>query len=228
MSVKGVIFDFNGTLFPDSDKHLKSFHMLFREYGVPDRTDEYIIRNIFGRPNGQIMKNEVKADADESDIERFSVMKENAYRSACLEDREDLRLAKGAPEFLGFLKASGIPYAMATGSEIGNVRFYFEYLNIGRWFTYDNIVYDDGKTKGKPEPDIYIKAAEKIGLRPSECIVFEDATSGIKAANAAGAGAVYAILDDRFPSPLDGSVNVDGTVKDFTGYLEILKKHGVC
>ena len=62
-----------------------------------------------------------------------------------------------------------------------------------RWFDPRRIVYDDGTFPGKPAPDIYLRAAERIGLSPSRCIVAEDARSGIEAARRAGAGIIVAV-----------------------------------
>lgn len=62
-----------------------------------------------------------------------------------------------------------------------------------RWFDPEKIVYDDGTLPGKPNPDIYLKAARTIGLAPSRCVVVEDAVSGIEAARRAGAGYIVAM-----------------------------------
>ena len=70
---------------------------------------------------------------------------------------------------------------------------YIEEFKLAKWFDIEKIVYSDGTLRGKPAPDIYIRAAEKIGLKPEECIVVEDAVSGIESARAAGIGKIVAI-----------------------------------
>jgi HAD superfamily hydrolase (TIGR01509 family) len=67
------------------------------------------------------------------------------------------------------------------------VSFYIKNLGLDRWFSEDNMVWDNGAFPGKPAPDIYRLAAAKLGLSPSECLVYEDGTSGILAANRAEA-----------------------------------------
>ena len=103
------------------------------------------------------------------------------------------RLAPGAAELLDWLCEHGIPHTIATASEIRNVRFFREHFGLDRWFDPRRIVYDDGTFSGKPAPDIYLRAAERIGLSPSRCIVAEDARSGIEAARRAGAGMIVAV-----------------------------------
>ena len=78
--------------------------------------------------------------------------------------------------------------ALPSGS-----RFFREHFGLDRWFDPRRIVYDDGTFSGKPAPDIYLRAAERIGLSPSRCIVAEDARSGIEAARRAGAGMIVAV-----------------------------------
>lgn len=74
-----------------------------------------------------------------------------------------------------------------------NVEFFIETFNLKKWFDVDKIVYDDGTMPGKPAPDIYLRAAKKLNLAPKDCVVIEDAVSGIESARAAGIGKIIAI-----------------------------------
>ncbi|MGL5244126.1 MAG: HAD family hydrolase, partial [Sarcina sp.] len=82
----------------------------------------------------------------------------------------------------------------------------------------DKIVYDDGTIKSKPDPEIYLKAIEKIGLKPEQCIVFEDALSGIEAAHRAGVGKVFAIASQQKKEELEKLSNVDYAINDFNDF----------
>ena len=84
-------------------------------------------------------------------------------------------------------------------SEKINVYFYIEAFNLEKWFDLDKIVYSNGKIPGKPAPDIYLIAAKNIKVEPKECVVFEDAISGIKAAEAAGIGKIIAVASKESP-----------------------------
>ena len=224
---KGIIFDFNGTLFFDTRAHLGAFKKRFADVGklVPD--DMFLIKNIFGMPNDEIYRKYFDPNATDEDVARFAYDKEHKYFEICRGTPELSDLAPGAREMLSYLKTNGIPFALATGSDKINVDFYIDFLGIDEYFTYDRITYADGKTRGKPYPDIYVNAAKKIGLDASECIVFEDAGNGFKAANAAGALCVIAVREEGLPSPIDSSVQIDLEIKNYFGYMDILAKYGL-
>jgi beta-phosphoglucomutase-like phosphatase (HAD superfamily) len=80
-----------------------------------------------------------------------------------------------------------------TASGKGNVDFFIEYLDLGRWFNLDQIVYDNGTRRGKPAPDCYRDAAQILGADPAACVVVEDSRSGMAAARAAGIGHIVAL-----------------------------------
>lgn len=227
MTLKGILFDFNGTLFFDSDLHLEAFRRVFVQYGQPIPTDEFMIQRFFGRTNENIFRSNIDPNATPSDIIKFNDRKEDAYRDLCLESPHIFHLVDGACELLDYLKDKNIPFCLATGSDIDNVNFYIKHLGIDRWFSEDNMVYTNGTFKGKPDPDIYEIAAKKIGLDPSECMVFEDGTSGIRSANAAGAGAVTLVYESKYPSPLTDETKVDGIYHDFKDWKKILADYGL-
>ena len=223
-NIKGILFDFNGTLFFDSHFHIRAFEEYFLEQGKEKPTPEFIIRQIFGKSNPRIYSDFFNPHPTSEECEEFADRKEGLYRKFCLASPEEMHLTAGAPELLDFLKDNGIPYCLATGSGMDNISFYIENMGLSRWFDTSNIVYSDGSFSGKPEPDAYILAAKKIGLDPSECIVFEDGTSGIIAAQRAKAASVIAIYDHALPSPLCDGLTCDAVYPDFTEWKEILKK----
>jgi HAD superfamily hydrolase (TIGR01509 family) len=159
--------------------------------------------------------------------EAFAREKEERYRDFCLSHPERLHLTDGAVEMLDYLKENGIPFALATGSEWDNMVFYYRYLELGRWFSESNTVYVNGTFPGKPAPDMYQIAARKIGLSPKDCLVFEDGTSGILAANRAEAGAVIAMYEKGLPSPVTEQVSVCEEKHDFTDWQNTLAKYGL-
>jgi HAD superfamily hydrolase (TIGR01509 family) len=102
-------------------------------------------------------------------------------------------LSPGARDLLETLARRNVPRTIATSSEITNLKFFIEHLRLDRWFDVAKIVYDDGIRPGKPAPDVYLAAVRNIGIAPSECVVVEDAVSGLAAAYAAGIGYIVAI-----------------------------------
>ena len=78
-------------------------------------------------------------------------------------------------------------------SEWDNVEFYIKEFKLGKWFDINKIIYSNGKIPGKPAPDIYQIASKKLNLTPKDCVVIEDAISGINAAKNANIGMIIAI-----------------------------------
>jgi HAD superfamily hydrolase (TIGR01509 family) len=227
MAIKGLLFDFNGTLFFDSDIQLDAFRRCYTKFGLVAPDDDYIVKNIFGMPNHAIFKQYFKEKASEEEINEFIAYKEKTYISLCKEQKDRLHLCEGASELLDHLKENKIPVCIATGSERENVEFYFECLDLGRWFTYDTVVYTDGTFRGKPHPDIYELAAKRLGLKTCECAVFEDGAAGMRSANAAGAGKTVALYEAWLPSPITDDVKVDITVHSLKEWRTILKQLGI-
>lgn len=224
-NIKGILFDFNGTLFFDSDFHIEAFQRIFPELGAAAPTREEVIEKILGRSNAMIYRENIKADADDEETAEFGHNKEEIYFALCLANKSRFRLVDGAAEFLDHLKAEGIPFTIATGSDRESVDFFFDHLDLDQWFDIDKVVYTDGTFKGKPNPDCYILAAEKLGISVSDCLIFEDGTSGIMAANAANAAGVVAIYDSTLPSPLKEGLEVDMVIHSFKDFSKILSHY---
>ena len=148
-------------------------------------------------------------------VEKYAKEKEALYRKQCLIDKENFKLAPGAVEFLDFLKENNIPRTIATMSEWDNVEFYIKEFNLPRWFDVDKIVYSNGKIPGKPAPDIFMIAADKIGLNPKDCVVVEDAIAGINSAKSAGIGKILAIASLEPVEFYKGIDGVDSIIKSF-------------
>lgn len=193
MKYSGIIFDFNGTLLFDSEKHLEAWREYSKRLRETPFTDEEMRDYMFGRTNEDIIAYAIGKKPDPELVERLGQEKEAVYREMCRKDRENFKLAPYAEEFLDFLCEKDIPHTIATMSGIENVEFYIEEFKLERWFDLDKIVYANGKIPGKPAPDIYQIAAKNLNLEPKECIVVEDAVSGIKAAENAGIGKIIAI-----------------------------------
>lgn len=228
--IKGVLFDFNGTLFFDSIMHMEAFRRSFAILGKPSPSADDMIRLFFGRTNETIYKEQVNSNATKEELEYFSELKEREYQNLCLEQPSLMRLVDGADELLTYLDVNGIPYCLATGSPLGNVEFYLNgALELNRYFSFerDNIVYCDGSFEGKPKPDIYEIAAKKLGLSPEECIIFEDGTSGLISAMRANAGGIVAVYEKGLENPLNEEIMVHSVHHDLTEWKNILSDFGL-
>ncbi len=191
--MKGIIFDFNGTLYWDSQLHYDAWREFSKILRGTAFSDEEMRDKMFGHTNADIIEYAIGKKPSEEMVEKYAKEKESLYRKRCLLDRESFKLAPGAVDFLDFLKENDIPRTIATMSEWDNVEFYIKEFNLAKWFDLDKIVYSNGKIPGKPAPDIFLIAAERLGLEPRDCVVVEDAIAGIKSAQSAGIGKILAI-----------------------------------
>lgn len=222
--MKGIIFDFNGTLYWDSQLHYdawREYSKLLRGY---EFSDEEMRNKMFGHTNEDIIEYAIGEKPTKEMVEKYGKEKEALYRKRCLLDPDNFRLAPGAIELLDYLKENDIPRTIATMSEWDNVEFYIKEFKLDKWFELDKIVYSNGKIPGKPAPDIFKIAAEKINLKPQDCIVIEDAIAGIKSAQSAGIGKIIAIASlepIEYYKKIDA---VDDIIKDFYGFNRNLLK----
>ncbi len=212
---RGIIFDFNGTLYWDSAKHKETWREYSKKLRGTPFTDEEMIKYMFGRTNEQIIKYAIGKQPTPEMVEKYGQEKEALYRQMCLEDKENFHLAQGVESFLDFLKDNNIPRTIATMSDKVNVDFYIEHFHLEKWFDIDKIVYSNGIIPGKPAPDIYEIAAKNLELKPEECIVVEDALSGIEAARAAGIGKIIAICSEESPELYKSIPAVGGIINNF-------------
>ncbi len=220
--IKGVIFDFNGTLFWDSHLHYDAWIDFSKKLRGSSFSDDEMKKYMFGRTNADIIEYAVGKKLPIKEIESLAKEKESYYRDMCRKSPELFHLAPGATEFLEFLKTNNIPRTIATMSEKDNVDFYIEGFNLSQWFDIDNIVYSDGTIPGKPNPDIFLIAADRLNLSPKDCVVFEDALSGIEAARRAGIGKIIAVASMEDKSYYERINGINLIISDFYTVKDIL------
>ncbi|MDR0825107.1 MAG: HAD family phosphatase [Prevotella sp.] len=202
MLFSGVIFDFNGTLFWDTKLHNKAWDIFLTRHDLL-LSDEDKFLKMHGKNNKDIFCSLFSKSLTEEEIQKYILEKEGLYQELCLQT--EMPLAPGAINFLDFLKEKNIPFTIATASGIENLDFYFEHLPLTRWFDYDKVVYNNGKIKGKPDPQIYRMAMSVIGKNPENVIIFEDAIAGLQAAKNADAGKIIVVNsnDDDYRDWID-------------------------
>lgn len=169
----------------------------WKEYATKIRgyplTEEEMSVHVHGRNNRHTLSYLLGHDLEEEELFKITQGKESKYRELCLTERDNFKLSPGATHFLEYLKSHQIPRTIATASEKDNIDFFVKHLHLDLWFDVYKIVYNDGIIPGKPEPDIYLKACANLNLEPADCIVIEDARSGIHAARVAGIGKIFAL-----------------------------------
>ena len=213
MQYKGIIFDFNGVLVQDTPLQEKAWKIYAHEHRGNAFDEQEMKIHVHGRPNSHTLTYLLGRPLSKSELEEHIQRKESVYRQLCLDLGNQFCLSPGGVPLLNYLKGHQIPRTIATASEISNLSFFIEHLKLDQWFDVNRIVYDDGTIPGKPEPDIYLKAAENIGLNPSECIVVEDSVSGIEAAKRAGIGFIIAL----------GEKTLHGQLKQLPGVQKVIE-----
>lgn len=213
MDVKGIIFDFNGTLFNDSALHEQAWRDYSKILRGTSFTDEEMHKYMFGRSNEEIITYAIGRKPTHEECLKWANEKEAYYRNLVIENPSCIHLTAGAEKLFDFICEKGIPHTIATGSEKTNVDFFIETFNLDKWFDVDKIVYDDYKTPGKPDPAIYLKALDILDLKAEDTVVFEDSYSGITAANNAKIGRIIAV--NETPNKFQHREKVFDVIKDF-------------
>jgi beta-phosphoglucomutase len=172
------IFDMDGVLVDSNPTHKIALKQFCKKHGY-ELSEEQLREKIYGRTNRDWLLN-LFGDLNEETIRQYAYEKESLFR----ELYDDIKPVDGLIDFLKKLDDSGIPRAIATSAPRANVDFTLERTNMGAYFP--TILDDSFVSKGKPDPEIYLKSAAALGFDPSMCIVFEDSLSGVKAGRLAG------------------------------------------
>lgn len=181
--IKAVIFDKDGTLHDTEKVFLKAWKMAADDCGgIPDIEDT--IRDCTGvtLPDTAVYWEKKYPHIP---FEEFL-----AHRSVHFNDiiKDGVPVKDGAVELLTYLKAKGYKIAMATSTPYATVVKHLENTDMAKYF--DTVVTGDMVTHGKPAPDIFLMAAERLGVAPENCIGVEDSPNGVRAICAAGMRAV--------------------------------------
>ena len=182
MSPPGFIFDWDGVVIDSHAAHEESWRRLFEEIGRPMPGEFF--KQTFGMRNQQIIPlcfDFVRAD-DHAEIARLGERKEEFYRDILR--RDGISPLPGVVSLLRELKSLGIPRVVGSSTPRANVDFVTGLAGLDGLF--DASVTAEDVSLGKPDPQVFLKAAEKIGCDPARCVVIEDAHVGIEAGKRAG------------------------------------------
>ncbi len=213
---KGVIFDLDGVLIDSGWAHKQAWFDLAEKEGY-NMSDDFFF-GTFGMQNAQILPMLVGRDLSMEEVDRLSDWKEQRYRDLI---SDKLVLSRGAERLLRELKDNGFLLAIGSSAPKDNLYLIFNCLNLQSYI--DTYVTKEDVNEGKPAPETFLKAAQKISLPPRHCVVVEDAVQGVEAAKAAGMF-VIAVTTTRDRADLIGAdIIADGLdelkVEDFVGLL---------
>lgn len=197
----------DGVLVNNLEIHRQAFAEFFRRYGVERTFDE--LSRVFGKGNDDIMGELMPADVVERvGIRQLGYEKEAIYREIYAPIIEP---QAGLLEFLAKSAKAGLRCAVGSSGYKANVDFVLDKCDIRRYF--EATVAGDEVTRCKPDPEIYLTAAAKLGLSADECVVFEDAEAGIEAAKRAGMKVVA--LATTFDRTFLENTDADLIINDF-------------
>jgi beta-phosphoglucomutase len=213
---KAVLFDFNGVIVDDFEIQKEAWNEIFVSLGKPPISIEKI-RSIRGIPTKNVIKQIINPDLSDEEVDYYAKKKEEI--STRLANTSPLfKLNVGLENFLNELQKSNLKLNIATSKTRDVFEYSFNRLELSRWFDFSKVLCKDGTHEGKPAPDPFIISAKNIDVLTSECIVFEDAISGIKSAYSAG---VKGIVVVNVPEFLKELIKYPGVIKGIVNFSEI-------
>lgn len=187
----GAIFDWDGVIIDSSRHHERAWELLAEEENRA--LPEGHFKRGFGRKNERIIPELLAWTHDEGEIRRLSLRKESLYRELLAADT--LTILPGAGEFLDMLRSHDVPCVVGTSTHRENIDMQMRMVDLRDYFT--AIVTGEDVDRGKPDPQVFLVAAQRIGVPPSQCVVFEDVPAGVEAAKRGGMKAVAVTTTHR-------------------------------
>jgi beta-phosphoglucomutase len=178
-----LILDMDGVIIDSNPWHRRVWAQYNRRFGI--ETNEAMQQRMYGKRNDDIIRDFLGAQLTDEEVRAHGAAKERLYRET-IGPVVNEALVPGVREFLARHRHQ--PIGVATNAEPANVEFVLHEAGLWEYF---RVVVDGHQVPNpKPHPDIYLKAAERLGATPSDCVVFEDSFTGIDAAHAAGMAVV--------------------------------------
>jgi beta-phosphoglucomutase family hydrolase len=206
---RAVIWDVDGTLVDTAELHFAAWVRLAGEMGRPFSRDDFAAT--FGRRNPEIIRFLFRQEFSDAEVLDIGERKETYYRAAA---EQGVRLLPGVREMLAGLHARGVQQAVGSSAPRGNLDLILRLTDSRHYF--DAIVGMEDTERGKPDPQVFLVAAEKLGVPPGRCVVFEDAVAGVEAAKAGGMKCVAVTFVGHHPAEKLSAAGADRVVKSFS------------
>jgi beta-phosphoglucomutase family hydrolase len=174
--LQALIFDMDGVIVDNTPVQARAFQLLFRDLGLEADANE-LLRRLNGMPATDILEQVFDHPVPEAERKKYANQREFLYRTLYWDERKP---APGLVEFLAAARAVGLKIGLGSGSANDTLSYILDYLDLRRFF--DVVVGADDVGEGKPHPETYAVVAEKLGVAPANCLVFEDAILGEHAA----------------------------------------------
>jgi len=185
-----VIFDMDGVLVDSYHAHYQSWVAMAQREGFTFTEEQFA--PTFGRTSREIIAHFWGADLTDERIAEMDAAKEAEYRRIV---EDDFPAMPGARELIERLAANGFPLAVGSSGPPENVAMVLDQLGVGACFR--AVVTGMDVTRGKPDPQVFLIAAERLDVAPPRCVVIEDAPAGVAAARAAGMKSIGLVSTGR-------------------------------
>ncbi|MDP0497796.1 MAG: beta-phosphoglucomutase [Verrucomicrobiota bacterium JB024] len=185
-TARGALFDLDGVIVDTAKYHYQAWKRLANELRFDfTELDNERLKGVSRMRSLDILLEIGKFDIGEALRERMSILKDNWYVEYISRMSED-EILSGAREYIQYLRSQGVKTALGSASR--NAPLILEKLRITDLF--DAIIDGNCVTHAKPDPEVFLRGAEALGLPPESCVVYEDAEAGVEAAHRAGMKAV--------------------------------------
>jgi len=210
MTLKAAIFDLDGVVVDTVPVHFKAWKRMFEEHGKPFTFDDYK-QKVDGIPRLDGAR-AILTDLSPDELEKAANQKQEYFLEYL--GNEDIPKYDTTIALIGNFQRDGIKVAVISSSKnCPNIL-----KRIGLYDKLETVICGADITKGKPDPQIFLMAAERLGAKPDECVVFEDAVLGVEAAKN---GKMRCVGIDRYKSP-DRLTGADIIVSDL-GEVNVAK-----
>lgn len=196
----------DGVIIDSNPYHKKALDIFLSKYNIELTEDERKTK-LYGRANKDWICEVFGKNFSDAEVEKLGSEKEMYWREVY---KNDIKPVGGLLDFLGKLKSQNIPYAIGTSAPFENVEYTLKHCKLESYF---DVILDQRHVKiGKPNPEIYINCAKKIGLEPQKCIVIEDSIAGVQAGLAAGCK----VIGITTTHTADELLGIHKSISDFT------------
>lgn len=184
-----AIFDMDGVLVDSSEAHFQAWHRLGLQEGKPFTRE--LFQLTFGMHNQQIVPMWMEQEVDQVELDRLADWKESTYRELV---PALMRPIPGVIDLIEALHQEGVTMAVGSSGPLPNIQLVLKQLNIAHYFS--ALSTGEDVRHGKPDPEVFLVAARRLGRPPARCVVLEDAPQGVEAARRGGM-AVLGITSSR-------------------------------
>lgn len=211
MTLKAAIFDMDGLMINTEPLQSQAYGAVLHEYGIePTPYSSGVIQKVGVREdeNWEMLKEKYHLN------ENTKVLIDQRYKVYDALLRKNLHAQPGLEQLLELLATNHIPMGVASSSPLEHIHLVLNGLKIEKYFSAITSSFE--VPHGKPSPDVYLKAVEKLSVEPDACIVFEDAESGVTAAKAAGMKVIAVPNEFTKDQDVSKADNIVSSLQDVT------------